>query len=112
MIETQLRWPPFGIIQANCHSLACCRHEYDPPLQRRPRRQSHKNARQRYFNKVITMLALSDKWVLQLRKEPESGMGYQVVTVMLRAGRASGDEAGKPQRIKKLGRILRLARAM
>ena len=33
------------------------------------------------------MLALSDKWGPLLTSEPETGVGYQIVTVLLRDGR-------------------------
>jgi hypothetical protein len=33
------------------------------------------------------MLNLSDKWAPVLRDQPETGMGYQVATVILRDGR-------------------------
>lgn len=33
------------------------------------------------------MLSLSDKWASVLRDQRESGMGYQICTVMLRDGR-------------------------
>ena len=32
-------------------------------------------------------LALEDRWIEKLRREPESGMGYQRVRVRLRDGR-------------------------
>jgi hypothetical protein len=33
------------------------------------------------------MLRLDDKWAPVLAQEPETGMGYQVVTVLLKDGR-------------------------
>jgi len=33
------------------------------------------------------MLRLSDKWAPDLLREPETGMGYQTVTVVLKDGR-------------------------
>lgn len=33
------------------------------------------------------MLALSSKWARELAGEPETGMGYQVVSVLLKDGR-------------------------
>ena len=33
------------------------------------------------------MLRLSRKWIEQLRSQPETGMGYQVVTITLKDGR-------------------------
>jgi hypothetical protein len=33
------------------------------------------------------MLALSDKWALTLLSQPESGLGYQIATVILKDGR-------------------------
>lgn len=33
------------------------------------------------------MLALSKKWLTELLSKPETGMGYQIVTVLLKDGR-------------------------
>jgi hypothetical protein len=33
------------------------------------------------------MLALSDKWASTLLSQPESGMGYQIATIVLNDGR-------------------------
>ncbi len=42
----------------------------------------------RYLHETSTMrLALEDRWIEKLRRQPESGMGYQRVRVRLRDGR-------------------------
>jgi hypothetical protein len=33
------------------------------------------------------MIALSPKWAMELASKPETGMGYQVVSIVLRDGR-------------------------
>jgi hypothetical protein len=36
---------------------------------------------------VVTVIALSDKWAKVLVPQPETGMGYQIVSVYLKDGR-------------------------
>ena len=36
---------------------------------------------------MVTVIALSDKWAKVLVPQPETGMGYQIVSVYLKDGR-------------------------
>jgi hypothetical protein len=54
------------------------------------------------------MLQLSDKWGPRLTQQPETGMGYQIATVVLRDGRRFNDvliQEGLITRIKGLAVI-------
>jgi hypothetical protein len=59
----------------------------------------------RCFRSVTNMLQLSDKWGPLLARQPETGMGYQIGTVVLRDGRRFNDvliQEGLITRIKGL----------
>ena len=50
--------------------------------------QKRATNRTRYRHETSIMrLALEDRWIEKLRRQPESGMGYQRVRVRLRDGR-------------------------
>ena len=54
------------------------------------------------------MLQLSDKWGPRLARQPETGMGYQIATVLLRDGRRFKDvliQEGLITRVKNLNTI-------
>ena len=64
--------------------------------------------RVRWRNPFKQMMKLSDKWAPHLRSQPETGMGYQVVLIVLRNGQRHDQvlvESGVVTRIRGLREI-------